>query len=357
MLEMAINAIRRHRRRKPTMTVSKAYFSVAASAAALLLTGGHALAQGTPIEIKYATSSPPKTVWAMQAERFATEVGTDSKGAVKVNVFLASQLGSEQDTIQQVARGRIEMGGYSLTAAALIVPELAVLSIPFTFKTPAEQDCVYDTPAMTKLVGDMLGAKGLHLLGWSEVGSTHFMGKKPILVPDDIKGLKARSQPSKIGAYIWTTFGANPNPLPVTEWSAAMQTGLAEVADVSPTFYHFSGLGKISPVLTLSLHQDLGGVVVVNKPYFDKLSPEHQAALTNSRNPGPKLRAEVRGFEEKILELHKAAGGQVVPMSDAQRSVWQSAMEPQFAKIVADVGGEAAKVWGVLQDGLKGCRK
>ena len=111
--------------------------------------------------------------------------------------------------------------------------------------------------------------------------------------------------------------------------------------------------------MTLSAHQDLAGLVVMNKGLYDKLTPDQKAGIDSSRkaNPDAKLRAEVRGFEAKILEMHTAGGGQVVPMSDAQREVWRKGMEPQFAKIVADVGGDSATVWGLIQEALKTCRK
>lgn len=331
---------------------------VRVAAAASVLATSLTVATAQTTEIKYASTAPPKTVWAMQVERFASVVTESAKGSLKINAFLGGQLGNEQDTIQQVARGRIDMGGFSLTAGSLIVPELSLLTIPFLFKTPAEQDCVLDSPAVLAYAEKGFAAKGVHFLAWSEVGTTHFFGKKPILTPDDIRGMKARSQPSKIGAYIWTTFGANPNPLPTSEWNSAMQTGLAEVADSGPTYYHFAGLGKIAPVMTLSAHQDLAGVVVINKALYDKLSASQKDAINASRKSAPdsQLRAEVRGFESKILEMHKAGGGQVVPMSDAQREVWRKAMEPQFQKIVADVGGDSARLWGLIQDALKTCR-
>lgn len=336
----------------------KRRIKMAAATAALLATS-LTVATAQTTEIKYASTAPPKTVWAMQVERFASVVTEASKGSLKINAFLGGQLGNEQDTIQQIARGRIDMGGFSLTAGSLIVPELSVLSIPFLFKTPAEQDCVLDSQPILDYTTKGFAAKGVHFLSWSEVGTTHFFGKKPILTPDDIRGMKARSQPSKIGAYIWTTFGANPNPLPTSEWNSAMQTGLAEVADSGPTYYHFAGLGKIAPVMTLSAHQDLAGVVVINKALYDKLSAEQKDAINASRKAAPdaQLRAEVRGFEDKILEMHKQGGGQVVPMSDAQREVWRKAMEPQFQKIVTDVGGDSARLWGLVQDALKTCRK
>ena len=87
----------------------------------------------------------------MQVERFAADVTEASKGTIKINAFLGAQLGSEQDTIQQVARGRIDMGGFSLTAGSLIVPELSILSIPFLFKDAKEQDCVLDSAPVAQV--------------------------------------------------------------------------------------------------------------------------------------------------------------------------------------------------------------
>ena len=250
----------------------------AAAVLALPLTGA-AFAQS--VELRYATSAPPKTVWEMQVVRFQKQVEDGSKGSLKINAFLNSQLGSEQDTVQQVARGRIDSGGYSTTAGSLLVPELSLLSIPFLFKDQKEQDCVYDNH-LTKLTQDMFLKKGVVMLGWSEVGVADIIGKKPYVSPDELKGLKARSAPNKVAAFMWSQFGANPNPLPVTEWNSAFQTGLIDVADSAPTFYFFSGLSKLAPVVTMTQHTDAGGVVLVNKESFDKLSAEHKAVLTGT---------------------------------------------------------------------------
>lgn len=317
---------------------------------------GTALAQGTPVELKYATSAPPKTVWAMQIERFEKQVADGSKGSLKINSFLNSQLGSEQDTVQQVARGRIEVGGYSVAAASLLVPELSLLNIPFLFASQKQQDCVLDQH-MGKITADMLEKKGVVMLSWSEVGVSGIIGKKPFVSPDDLKGLKARSAPTKIGAFMWSAFGANPNPLPVTEWNSAHQTGLVDVADVAPTYYFFSGLAKLAPVFTATKHLDAPGIVIINKAVYDKLSAEHKAVLANTRTltGDAQLRAEVRGFEDKILEMHKAQGGTVVDVTPEQRAAWRKGIEPLWPKMVEAVGGEAPAYWSAIQSGIKAC--
>ena len=100
------------------------------------------------------------------SRRTSTE---ESGGKLKIASFIAAQLGNEQDTVQQVARGRIDMGGFSNGAVALLVPELALLGLPFYFKNVAEQDCAVDK--MTKTVSDLLAKKGVKFLGWTEVGT------------------------------------------------------------------------------------------------------------------------------------------------------------------------------------------
>ena len=66
---------------------------------------GAVLAQPAPAELRYATSAPPKTVWEMQVQRFQKQVEEGSKGSLKINAFLNSQLGSEQDTIPRSRAG------------------------------------------------------------------------------------------------------------------------------------------------------------------------------------------------------------------------------------------------------------
>jgi TRAP-type C4-dicarboxylate transport system substrate-binding protein len=237
-----------------------------------------------------------------------------------------------------------------------LVPEISLLNIPFLFKDQKEQDCVLDKH-LTKLTQDMFEKKGVVMLNWAEVGVADIIGKKAFVSPNDLKGLKARSAPNKVAAFMWSEFGANPNPLPVTEWNSAFQTGLIDVADSGPTYYFFSGLAKLAPVITMTQHQDQGSVVLMNKAVYDKLSDEHKKVLEAARTlvSDAQLRAEVRGFEAKIREMHKAAGGSIVELTPEQRAVWRKGIEAAWPKMVAVVGGEAPTYWKAIQDGIKAC--
>ena len=337
------------------MTRMTGAFAIA-GATLIAVFAGAVLAQDKPVEFRYTTGAPPNTPWVMQLDRFGKDVAEESKGKIKINSFINAQLGNEQDTMQQVARGRIDMGGFSVAAAAALVPELSLTSLPFYFDSAKQQDCVYDN-YLIPYTTNALAQKGVVFLGWTHVGSGNIVGKKPYKSPTDVKGLKARSAPTKTGAAFWVALGANPNPLGITEWASAHQTGLVDVSDAPVTYYVPSGLGKIAPVYTRTNHVDSGGIVVMSKAVYDKLSADQRNALQAAvgKRTAAQLRAEIRGFEEKILELHLKNGGQIVALTPEERAKWQKALEPAWPQIVKAVGGNAEAFFALMQDAKKKC--
>ncbi|MCW5746320.1 MAG: TRAP transporter substrate-binding protein [Alphaproteobacteria bacterium] len=329
-----------------------------AVAAALVVAGAWAsaaVAQGA-IEFRYTTGAPPKTPWVMQLDRFAKDLEEESKGTMKIQSFINAQLGNEQDTMQQVARGRIDMGGFSTAAAAALVPELSLLNMPLYFDNAQQQDCVHDR-YMTNVAKGMLAQRGVVFLGWTHVGAVDVVGKRPFLLPSDIKGLKARSAPTKTDAAFWRALGANPNPLGITEWASAHQTGLVDVSAAPITYYFPSGLGKVAPVMTRTNHVDASGVVVMAKSRYDRLSTDQRNILerTITKRPASQLRAEIRGFEDVIRGMHVKSGGQIVPLTAEQRAAWRKAVEAVWPEIVKAVGGDAPRIWKIIEDGKKAC--
>jgi TRAP-type transport system periplasmic protein len=331
-----------------------------------LLIGGallapHALvqAQAKPIELRYTSGAPPKgNPWAMQIERYAKAVDEESKGEIKIQPFLASQLGSEQDTVQQVARGRIDMGAFSAGSAALVLPEMGLLVMPFYFRNTAEFDCVIDNH-MVKPVTDGYAKKGVQFLGWSEVGSIDLFGKKPFMAPADLKGVKAAIYANKSQALFFSSMGASVNPLGLPEWIPAFQTGMVDVVLTTITFGLPSGMTKVAPVASRVKAYDSPAPLLMNKAVYDRLSKPHQDALlrVGQRYPSPMLRTEVRGFEETLYGMMKQGGGQVVDATQEQRDAWRKSMEPVYPQIVKETGGDAAAFYAAMEAGRKACAK
>lgn len=326
-------------------TLSLAFASVAA-------------AQDKVTELRYTTGAPENSPWVTpQLRRFEKDVAEESGGKLKISSFVSAQLGNEQDTVQQIARGRIDMGGFSNGAVALIAPELSLLGLPFYFKNVAEQDCTVD--AMTKTVSDLLAKKGIKFLGWTEVGTGDLVGKKPYLVPADVKGLKAAAASNKVSATMWTTLGANPTPIGITEIASAFQTGLTDVNSTVITFYLPSGLAKVAPVLSRVELADAPGIILMNKATYDKLPAAEKAALDRAvaRRKADQLRKEIRDFEATLRNMHVKAGGTIATPTSEQREEWRKALQPAWPKMVQDVGGQAASFYKEMEAARAACEK
>lgn len=310
------------------------------------------------VSFRYTTGAPAKTPWVTQLERFAKDVEEESGGAIKIEQFIAAQLGNEQDTIQQIARGRIDMGGFSTGAVALVLPELAILSIPFLFKNLAEQDCVIDNH-MTQPISVGLAKRGVKFLGWTEVGTADVIGKKPFVSPNDVNGLKAAAASNKISAALWSSLGANPNPIGITEISSAFQTGLVDVQAQVVTFYLPSGLNKIAPVMTRVELSDAPGIVVMNQAAWDKLGADHKKALEKAvaRRSAELLRKEIRGFEQVLRDMHVKGGGQIVEVTPEQREEWRKRIQPQWPVMVKETGPDGDALFKLVEAGKKACAK
>ena len=315
---------------------------------------GQAAAQTT--EFKFASSAPPTSPWAKQIDRTAAEVAEETKGAVKITPFYGSQLGSENDAIAQISRGRIDMGSFTANSVALQVPEVALVQLPMYFASRAQRDCVLDNH-VRKPVAEALARKGLVFLNWGEVGSIHLPGKKAYASPADVKGIKVGVVANKMTADFWRAVGANPIPTTVAEATSSSQTGLIDTYPTPFAFYVPSGLNKVLPVMTKLPLWESSGITLMNKAAYDKLPAEVKAGFDRgiARTPVSTLRAEIRGVDTALTNVHKQAGGTVVEATPAQLAEWGKGLEPVWADIAKDLGPDAVKLLAVMDAAKKTC--
>jgi TRAP-type transport system periplasmic protein len=313
-------------------------------------------AMAAPAELKFSSAAPPTSPWAKQILRTAAEVEGETKGAIKLTPFFNSQLGGENDVIAQVARGRVDMGSFTANSAALQVPEISLLNLPFFFNSQSERDCVMDNHVKTA-TAEALAKKGLHLVTWTEVGSIHLPGKKAYATPADIKGIKVGVVTNKMTTEFWQAMGANPVPTAVAEVSSSMQTGLIDTYPTPYAFYIPSGLNKVAPFMTKFPLWDAAGVMLMNKALYDKMSPQDRTAFDAAiaKNPAAKLRAEIRGVDAALTKAHIAAGGTVVETTPEQRDEWRKDLAPVWAKIAKDMGASAEQYYAAMLAGKQAC--
>lgn len=302
-------------------------------------------------ELRSAGAAPEKTPWGQSVNAFAAKVAELSGGSLTIKHFHASQLGDEQTTVRQVARGRLDMGGFSNTATSLLVPEFGLLSSPFTFSSVEQADCVADNHLL-KTFGPALDDAGVVAIGWFEVGQQIIFSKTPIVTPADLEGVKIRTAPTKTDTLFMEAAGGSAVPLGTTDTMPALKTGNVSAA-TWPTVYGIAvGYHKVAPHVTPTNHVHQIGSFIVSGKTWKSLSEEERGWLMEAAEVFKDLRKGVRGAEAALMTKIESEGATVHAPDDA---AWRAVAPTVQPQIVAELGGNADATWAAIEAAKQAC--
>ncbi len=232
------------------------------AAAALVSVQGTANAQQN---WKIASAAQPGSVLVGYVDETATKITAGSGGAIKAERLF---VGSEQEIMQQLVRGRLEMGSVSMTGAAPLIPEAAVLNTPYLWKNAAERDYVTDNHVLP-ILKKIYESKGVVIIGLGEVGWNDVVCKKACLTPADVKGRRRACRPSPASKMFWTSLDANGVQMPLSELFPALQSGLVEGADLPFLYYITTPAAQSAPHYVMTRHLHHPSAFMMNKRLWD----------------------------------------------------------------------------------------
>ena len=289
----------------------------------------------------FGTAAPDGTPWSDLLVTLKSKVNTKTNGRVQLKLFTGSVLGGEVEMIRDVRRNsRLQGGGFSTGALAegANVPLLQITELPYLFSNTDQVDCILDTVLMDPM-RDQLAAKGFHLSFWSENGWRNFATKSVAArSPDQLVGVKMRSQESDVHTMMYSALGANAVTLPISEVLTALQTGIVDGFDNSPLFTQAAGLHEPIDYYILSQHIYQPAAIVWSKKFWDALPPDIQTSITEVSAPlAAEGRISVREMNEALLGNFPSLGVEVVSLTDTERAVFAAktkSVHQQYAQTV-----------------------
>lgn len=296
---------------------------------------------------KYGSAAQPGTVLIKLTDDMASRFSAATKGDTKLERLF---VGSEQEIMQQVVRGRLEMGSVSYTGASVLIPEAGLLNMPYLWKSNAERDFVTDVHALPVLK-KIYASKGLIILSLGEVGWNDVVCKTACLTPASVKGMKVRVSPSAASKMFWGSLQANGVQMPLSELFPALQSGLVEGADLPFPYYVTTPAAQSAPHYVLTQHLHHGSTIFINKAVWDKTPADQQKMLIDSMPPVDVARKAVDDELKPKMEEFKKNGGFIHELTDAQRAEWRKLVEPNQEDLVKAIGGSANELWAAIKQG------
>jgi TRAP-type C4-dicarboxylate transport system substrate-binding protein len=165
------------------------------------------------------------------------------------------------------------------------------------------------------------------------------VNKRPIMVPDDMKGLTIRVQESPAYVAFMKALGANPVPMPYVEVYLAMKQGTIDGMEL-PSFTMTSDkFQEVTKYYSLTRHSYPPIAYFMNMKRYQSLAPDLQKVVADSMQQAcaAHRRFEVEK-EKQDLDVMKKAGTQVNEVKDLK--AFQSLMKPVYAGVEQQVGKE-----------------
>jgi TRAP-type transport system periplasmic protein len=285
------------------------------------------------VVIKMATLAPQGSEWYQALQEMGTAWQKASRGQVAFRLYPGGVAGDDSDVVRKMRLGTLNAGLLSAAGLTDIDRSVLAIEIPLAYADYGELDCVLEQ--MGPQIERQLDAKGFVLLGWTDAGWAHFFTKSPVRTPDDMKKLKMFVWAGD-DQYVelWKKAGFNPVPLPSTEISTALQTGLVNaVTSTAQGVVLLQWYKQVNHMTDLKWAVFLGGMVVT-KATWEKIPADARPAIKDAARKACRRLSEFsRQSEIKDIQVLKKNGVQVVPVDGAAFDQWRRLIDGVLLQI------------------------
>ena len=231
--------------------------------------------------LKLAHNGPEQHPFQNGAERFKQVIEEETDGALTVQIFPGEQLGSEEETSQMIKQGTIacavESAGGGL---APFVSSADLFNLPFLFRDVPHFYRVLDGPVGNFIARDVEENLDAVFLGWWFSGiRNEWNGERPVMKPEDLKGLKIRVMGSPVLIDTFNALGAQATPMSWGEVYTSLQQGVIDGAETDHVDLLVEKFYEVTKHVSLTGHLYLAAGLICSKKVYDKLPANYKIAL------------------------------------------------------------------------------
>jgi C4-dicarboxylate-binding protein DctP len=312
---------------------------MAAAAVAALAIAAPAEAQ-SPIVIKFSHVVAPNTPKGKGAEKFKELAEKYTNGKVKVEVYPNSTLYKDKEELEALQLGAVQMLAPSNSKfGPMGIKDFEVFDLPFLLPDLASLRKVTEGPIGKRML-KLMEPKGMIGLAYWDNGFKQMSANKPLRVPADYKGLKFRIQSSKVLEAQFRALGAIPQVMAFSEVYQALQTGVVDGQENTPSNMYTQKMHEVQKYTTLTNHGYIGYVVVVNKKFWDGLPADVRGNLEKAMKEATDYTNHISAQEnEEALDAMKKSGKtEFITLTKEQVAEMKKALNPLYEDMAKRVG-------------------
>jgi tripartite ATP-independent transporter DctP family solute receptor len=222
---------------------------------------------------------------------------------LSVTVFPAAQLGSEEELLEQLVAGELDLAIAGPSFLAMWHPPLGLFDAAYAFRDMDHMLKVAGGPLMAEHWEHLRLKYGIRVLDTWAYGTRHITSKKPIRHPKDLNGFRLRLPGARIWQASGEAMGASPLPISFGEVYLALQQGIADGQENPIPVIHAMGFHEVQSYLNLTGHNQSSIQVLINERAWNRMQPVQQEELTKAiRQLGNKIYRGTMEEEKQLLE-------------------------------------------------------
>jgi C4-dicarboxylate-binding protein DctP len=248
----------------------------------------------------------------------------------------------DKEEMEALQLGSVQMLAPSLSKfGPLGAKEFEVFDLPFLFK---------DTAAFKGITEGQLGkdlfarleSKGIKGMAYWDNGFHQMCANRPLHHVADFKGLKMRIQSSKVLDAEMRALGAIPQVMAFSELYQALQSGVVDGTEGTPSNFYTQKIYEVQKDITLSNHGHLAYAAIVNKKFWDGLPADIRTTLDGCMKDATTYANAIAATENiQSLDKIRASGKCVIyQLTPAESLEWKKALMSVHKDMEARVGKE-----------------
>lgn len=257
-----------------------------------------------------------------------------SEGKIKIEVYPGAVLGSEKETIEQTQMGIIDINRVSISPVVSVYPKMAVFALPYIFASREHMWTVLEGEIGQNMLAEIEPTGFLGIAYMDSGARSFYTVEKPILSPEDLKGMKIRTQKSEVMMDMVSAMGGNPVPMAFEEVYSALQTGVIDGAENNPPSYFETSHYEVAKHYSLDGHAMVPEILLVSVKTWNKLNDQEKEWIRMGAIAAQELQRKLWLKDETIsMDAVKAAGCTIY---EPEKGPFMDAVQPVYEKYASD---------------------
>lgn len=293
------------------------------------------------IVIKFPHVTAPATPKGQGADLLKKLVNERLGGRVRIDVFPAGQLMSDDDSLEALAFGEVQMIAISLSKFDRLTKQFQVFDLPFLFDGIEAVERFQNGPSGQKLLTN-LEEKGFTGLGFWHNGMKQFGGPHPFHKPSDAARLKFRIQESDVLQAQIMALGASPQKMSFGEVYQALQTGAIDAQENTWSNIYSQKFFEVQDGLTESNHGYLGYFLAVNTDFWNELPADIRVELSGIiKEVTDAVNLNASKINDEARQTLITTEGKVITvLTPEEIAAWRQTMRPVWDQFEDEIGVE-----------------